>query len=103
MNLILTIITAWLACQLVKIIISRKTKAFWQLGGMPSSHAALVGALATAITIQEGYNSTAAVISYVLAAIVIHDALHIRKHHNLTEITAGLIIGLITAVILQAL
>ncbi|MCX6708309.1 MAG: divergent PAP2 family protein [Candidatus Woesearchaeota archaeon] len=101
MNILLSIAIAWLAAQLIKIAISRKTTAFWQLGGMPSSHAALVGALATAIAMQEGYMSPAAAISYVLAAVVIHDAVHIRKQHTLTEIIAGLAIGFFTVIILS--
>jgi acid phosphatase family membrane protein YuiD len=100
MNILLSIAIAWLAAQLTKIAISRKTTAFWQLGGMPSSHAALVGALATAIAMQEGYMSPSAAISYVLAAIVIHDAVHIRKQHNMTEILFGLAIGIAVVLIL---
>ncbi len=93
MNILISIALAWLVCQAIKIAISRKTTTFWQLGGMPSAHSALVGGLATAVTLQEGYTSPISAITYVLAAIVIHDAVHIRKDHNLTEIIAGLAIG----------
>ncbi|VVB80943.1 Divergent PAP2 family protein [uncultured archaeon] len=100
MNILLSIGIAWLVSQSVKILISRKTTAFWQVGGMPSSHSALVGALATAMTIQEGYMSPAAAISYVLAAIVMHDAVHIRKQHTMTEILFGLAIGIAVVLVL---
>jgi hypothetical protein len=101
MNIILSITIAWLVCQAIKIAISRKTTSFWQLGGMPSAHAALVGALATAVALQEGYASPAAAITYVLAAIVVHDAVHIRKDHNLTEVAAGLLIGIAVVLLLS--
>lgn len=101
MNIILSIAIAWLVCQAIKIAISRKTTVFWQLGGMPSAHSALVGGLAAAVTLQEGYMSAAAVITYVLAAIVIHDAVHVRKDHNLTEVAAGLLIGIAVVLLLS--
>jgi len=101
MNILLSITIAWLVCQAVKIIISRKTTAFYQLGGMPSAHAALVGALATAVALQDGYASTTAALTYVIAAIIIHDAVHIRRQHNMTEIIAGLLIGFALVLLLS--
>ncbi len=68
---------------------------------MPSAHSSLAGALATAVALQDGFASTTAVTTYVLLAIVIHDALHIRKHHDLKEIGVGLAIGIIVVSVLH--
>ena len=96
MNILLSILIAWLICQAVKIILSKKISAFWTVGGMPSAHASLVGALATGVALQEGFASIAATISYVLLVLVVHDTLHIRKHHTVTQVSVGLAIGIIT-------
>lgn len=58
-----------------KIVWSR----LWETGGMPSSHSSSVIALATAIAITEGMNSTAFAISAVFSVIVMYDAAGIRK------------------------
>ena len=50
-----------------------------QAGGMPSSHAAVVTALATAIGIREGTGSTAFALACILAAIVMYDAAGVRR------------------------
>lgn len=48
-------------------------------GGMPSSHSAFVSALTLAIGLTEGIGSPLFAISFVLAGIVIHDAIGIRR------------------------
>ena len=48
-------------------------------GGMPSSHSAFVTALMLAIALTEGITSTYFAISFVLAGVVIHDAIGIRR------------------------
>ncbi len=48
-------------------------------GGMPSSHAALVSAMATAVGLREGLASTAFAISLIVALIVMYDAAGIRR------------------------
>lgn len=101
MNILLSILIAWLICQAVKIILSKKISAFWTAGGMPSAHASLVGALAAGVALQEGFASIAAAISYVLLVIVVHDALHLRKHHSLKQVSVGLAIGIITVSVLS--
>lgn len=50
-----------------------------QAGGMPSSHAAMVCALATAIGLQQGFGSGAFAIAAVLALIVMYDAAGVRQ------------------------
>ena len=50
-----------------------------ETGGMPSSHAALVTALAAGIGLQDGWNSTLFAVSLVFAFIVMYDAAGIRR------------------------
>ncbi|MCK9286288.1 MAG: divergent PAP2 family protein [Sphaerochaetaceae bacterium] len=52
---------------------------FFTTGGMPSSHTSAVVALTTSIYIIEGLKSMQFAISFVFAAIVIHDAMSIRR------------------------
>ena len=101
MNIILSILIAWIVSQIIKIIVSKDVNAFWKLGGMPSSHSALVGALAMGVGIQTGFASAPAAIAYVVALIVVHDAQHVRKHHNVKEIVVGLLVGIITVALLN--
>ncbi|MFN3928942.1 MAG: divergent PAP2 family protein [Thermoflexus sp.] len=48
-------------------------------GGMPSSHASLVSAMATAVGLREGLTSTAFAISLIVALIVMYDAAGVRR------------------------
>jgi uncharacterized protein len=71
----------------VKLLIDLYKKRFsWSkafgYGGMPSSHAALVSALSTAIFLMEGFSVNFS-LSLVLATIVLRDAVGLRGY--LTE------------------
>jgi acid phosphatase family membrane protein YuiD len=62
----------------------KKTREFmeiltWRTGGMPSSHAALVCALATSVAIIEGVASNMFVFSFWFALIVLRDAMGVRR------------------------
>jgi len=46
---------------------------------MPSSHSALVAALATAVGLREGLNSSLFAISVILAMVVMYDAAGVRR------------------------
>ena len=48
-------------------------------GGMPSSHSSTVCALATATAIQYGSESFAFAIAVIMAIIVMHDAMGVRR------------------------
>lgn len=48
-------------------------------GGMPSSHSAAVTALLISIGIEKGIYTTEFAIAFVLAGVVIHDAMGIRR------------------------
>ena len=101
MNIVLSIAIAWLTCQIIKILTSRKLSAFGSMGGMPSSHSTLVGALAMAAALYAGPLSITAAISYVLMFIVAHDAVKVRKHHTWTQVFAGIIVGALTVLLLS--
>ena len=77
-------IAFWIA-GLLKIPIHRLTDHEWKwglvtsTGGMPSSHSATVSALALAVGLNTGFASASFAISMVLASIVLHDAVTIRR------------------------
>jgi acid phosphatase family membrane protein YuiD len=95
---------AWLVGQLIKGILHLfKYKrfvptSFFSLGGMPSSHSALVAALVTAVGINEGVTSTVFVVTTVFAFIVTYDAMahHRMRRHTVPQVLAGLVVGFIT-------
>ncbi|MDE7017627.1 MAG: divergent PAP2 family protein [Lachnospiraceae bacterium] len=78
-------VMGWFVAQVLKTIIHLLiTKEFvWERmvgsGGMPSSHSATVCALATATGIQYGSESFAFAISVIMAIIVMHDAMGVRR------------------------
>ena len=85
-NLALVIpVSAWMISQLIKLFVTlarEKRFDWWFLfrsGGMPSSHTALVCALATAVAMIQGFNSVAFAITAILAMIVMYDAAGVRQ------------------------
>lgn len=60
--------------------------AMFATGGMPSSHTALVTALATSLGLIEGFNTTSFAITFVFGMVIAHDSMGIRfeagKHAN---------------------
>ncbi|HDN79906.1 MAG: divergent PAP2 family protein [Chloroflexi bacterium] len=85
-NSILTAsLLAWGLAQVSKFFVWRLQRGKFDLrllvsaGGMPSSHSALVSALATSVGLQEGFSSSAFAISFVLAMIVMYDATGVRR------------------------
>lgn len=53
-------------------------KAFFEWGGMPSSHSALVVSLSTILGLKEGFSSPLFILSLFFAGIVIADAIGVR-------------------------
>jgi len=99
----------------------RRKVRFIKPGGMPSGHSAFVAALAVVVANREGIESTAFLISAVIAVIVMYDAINLRgeagkhakainKHHstkleeslghNHWEVIVGAIFGAIVAFVL---
>jgi hypothetical protein len=76
---------AWGIAQLVKAPINYLSRRQWDWslfyssGGMPSSHAALVTGCAFGVGFQYGFDSTLFAVAWVLAGVVIYDAIGIRR------------------------
>jgi uncharacterized protein len=79
-------IIAWLAAQLAKTVIAMSKhehltvyEEFLQSGSMPSSHSSITIALLTVIGARLGMGSPEFGVTFVLTAIVIYDALNVRR------------------------
>jgi acid phosphatase family membrane protein YuiD len=68
-----------------------------QMGGMPSSHSAMVSALAIGVGIKEGFDSTTCAVAVLLAVIVVYDAAGIRQQAG----THAYVINRIISVLLK--
>ena len=78
-------LTVWAGVQFWKflsvLIFKRQfnLRMLWAAGGMPSSHSALVTALAISVGITAGFGSPLFAVSTVLAMVVMYDAAGIRQ------------------------
>lgn len=78
-------IIAWTIAQIVKVPLSYLTNRRWdwalllRAGGMPSSHSALVSAVAHSIGLFIGFDNAVYALSVTIAIIVIYDATGIRR------------------------
>jgi acid phosphatase family membrane protein YuiD len=90
----LSSVSSWFFAQLVKavMVLFRAHKKsgreiletiVWRTGGMPSSHAALVSAMAASVGIKEGISSNLFVVSLFFALIVMRDAMGVRRSSGL--------------------
>ncbi|MEG1448315.1 MAG: divergent PAP2 family protein, partial [Oscillospiraceae bacterium] len=76
---------AWASAQIIKtLLVLITTKKFdaerlFGAGGMPSSHTALVVSLTTAVLRVHGFSSTYFTIALVLSAVVMYDAMGVRR------------------------
>lgn len=79
-------LTAAVIAQLLKPAISYITTGKWNWslahasGGFPSSHSALVSALALSVGMMEQFRSTIFAVALALAVIVIYDAANVRYY-----------------------
>lgn len=78
-------VLSWVVAQTLKVLISLLldkrldwTRCFG-MGGMPSSHSAFVVSLAIMIGVQQGVGSVAFALAFSLAAVVIYDAMGVRR------------------------
>lgn len=84
-SIIFTAILAWFIAQLLKVIIviiKDKKVDFYRFigsGGMPSSHAAFVTSLSTAVGLVEGFDSSIFAVTVVLSLVVMYDAAGVRR------------------------
>lgn len=78
-------IIALLIAQTIKLITKSNGQGFnignvFSYSGMPSGHSAMIVSLATIVALVEGVDSTLFAISFILAIIIIRDALGIRRY-----------------------
>jgi len=85
-NKILTVsLISWFTAQSLKVIISLLQSGkldyhrFIGTGGMPSSHSSLAMGLATAIGLENGWNSSIFALALVVALIIMYDAASLRR------------------------
>ncbi len=84
-KLLVSGLLAWAAAQIIKASICAAINKKFELsrlfgdGGMPSGHSATVTALATSSGIKYGLSSFQFAITAVLAVIVMHDAMGVRR------------------------
>lgn len=83
---IIAVVIAWAAAQGSKVVVhvakTRSASSFRQLylsGNMPSSHSATTVALATVIGLSEGAGSAIFGLAVLFAAIVMYDAIMVRR------------------------
>jgi hypothetical protein len=105
---LITALTAMFLTQVIKIIyyfiIEKRINwiHFFEAGGMPSSHSALVCSLTLMVGLREGFDSILFAVVAVFAAIVMYDAMKVRAEevgHTLVEVSTGGIFGIIIALI----
>ena len=81
----LTAMASWTVAQVLKVFIYAIINKTWDLsrlfgdGGMPSGHSATVSSLATICALTYGFSSFEFAISGILAIIVCHDAMGVRR------------------------
>jgi len=84
-HILITAFASWLTAQLLKVMINIISYGKLDLtrlvgsGGMPSSHTALVMALAVSVGRNIGWDSSYFAITAVFAGIVMHDAAGVRR------------------------
>jgi acid phosphatase family membrane protein YuiD len=105
---LITAVIAMFLTQVIKIIyyfiIEKRINwiHFFEAGGMPSSHSALVCSLTMMVGLREGFDSILFAAVAVFAAIVMYDAMKVRAEevgHTLIEVFAGGMLGIIIALI----
>lgn len=64
---------------------------FFDYGGMPSSHTALVASLTTVIALREGLDSAVFAVAFILMILVIRDAAGLRREISRNSVLTNLI------------
>lgn len=97
-RILIAALVAWAIAQTAKAIlytiVNREFKFERLVGssGMPSSHAATVCAMTTAVAMQFGLASFEFAISFVLSSVVLHDARGVRQEAGKQAVTITAII-----------
>ncbi len=105
---LMTALVSMLLAQILKIIyyfiVEKRINLihFFEAGGMPSSHSALVCSLVTIVGLRQGFDSVFYAVVFVFAVIVMYDAMKVRHEdvgHTLVEVSTGGILGIIISLI----
>jgi uncharacterized protein len=85
LDIIILPIVAGLFTQSVKFFIKTNKQKFslknlFSYSGMPSGHSAIMVSLATIVGLQEGLNSPLFAVTFIIAVIIIRDALGLRRY-----------------------
>ena len=97
-RILIAALVAWAIAQTAKAIlytiVNREFKFERLVGssGMPSSHAATVCAMTTAVAMQFGLASFEFAISFVLSSVVLHDARGVRQEAGKQAVTITAIV-----------
>jgi hypothetical protein len=86
----LSAFSSWFTAQILKSLVAllrnrpRTAKGillnlFWATGGMPSSHSAVVAALATSVGFVQGVDSPLFIVTCFYALLIFRDALGVRR------------------------
>ena len=81
----LAVVLAWLVSQVIKVIrgvLTRRRFNFrwlFDTGGMPSSHSATVGSLATTVGLYYGFGSIPFLLTLIFTLITLFDAAGVRR------------------------
>lgn len=97
-QVLLTGMLAWVVAQALKVvftfIVDRKIdlRRMFGLGGMPSSHSAVVCALATSCGLTCGFYSVEFAVAAILAMVVMTDAAGVRRQAGKQAVQINLIV-----------
>ena len=84
-NVLLCALISWVAAQVLKVpvyaLVEKKInlKRILGSGGMPSSHTSFVVALCLMVGFTAGFDSVHFAVAFVLAAVVMYDAMGVRR------------------------
>ncbi len=82
---LLTAVVSWFSAQIIKTIIhliryrTFNPERLFGAGGMPSSHSALVCSATLAVSRKVGTNSVEFALMFILAVVVMYDAMGVRR------------------------
>ena len=84
-KMLVTAVVAWAVAQIIKTVVFLAVNRKLDLsrltgdGGMPSAHSATVTALAVRTLVEEGPHSPVFAVAFILAVVVMHDAMGVRR------------------------
>ena len=91
-------VISWTVAQFIKVLITLwlDKRLDWRrcfgMGGMPSSHTAFVFSLMMAIAFKDGVASSTFAVAFALAAVVIYDAMGVRRETGRQSVVLNQII-----------